>query len=222
MTELGPLLVHNCILGLGFQTGAKKLRHTLASKEPRVYVDLEVAKSYVDTYRMRFHKIPMLWTHAQQMIEAICFDTGPYYIGPGDGVIWGDKEGIHLPNGMLIRYPGLEFDGKEYTYQNRRKTAKLYGGACTENFIQALARIIVFDQMLEIGKRLKARRKEMGWGHYRVALSLHDEVVGVVPDFDAEWCKSMMEEEMSIAPAWAPTLPIACEVAYGKSYGDAK
>lgn len=211
-----------CILGLGFQTGAKKLRHTLASKEPRVYVDLEVAKSYVDTYRMRFHKIPMLWTHAQQMIEAICFDTGPYYIGPGDGVIWGDKEGIHLPNGMLIRYPGLEFDGKEYTYQNRRKTAKLYGGACTENFIQALARIIVFDQMLEIGKRLKARRKEMGWGHYRVALSLHDEVVGVVPDFDAEWCKSMMEEEMSIAPAWAPTLPIACEVAYGKSYGDAK
>lgn len=211
-----------CILGLGFQTGAKKLKHTLASKDPRVYVDLETAKSYVDTYRMRYHKIPMLWTHAQQMIEAICFDTGPYYIGPGDGVIWGDKEGVHLPNGMLIRYPGLEFDGKDYTYQNRRKTAKLYGGACTENFIQALARIIVFDQMLVVDKRLKARSKEINWGHYRVALSLHDEIVTVVPDFDAEWCKSMMEEIMSTPPAWAPTLPIACEVAYGKSYGDAK
>ena len=71
-------------------------------------------------------------------------------------------------------------------------------------------------------KRLKARSKEINWGHYRVALSLHDEIVTVVPDFDAEWCKSMMEEIMSTPPAWAPTLPIACEVAYGKSYGDAK
>lgn len=211
-----------CILGLGYQTGAKKLRHTLASKDPRVYVDLETAKSYVDTYRMRYHKIPMLWTHAQQMLEAVCFDAGPYWIGPGDGLIYGDSEGIHLPNGMLIRYPGLEYDGREYTYQNRRKTTKIYGGAVTENFIQALARIVVFDQMLEIDKRLKARRKEMGWGTYCLPLTVHDEAVAVVPDFDAEWCKSMMEEIMSTPPAWAPTLPIACEVAYGKAYGDAK
>ena len=29
-------------------------------------------------------------------------------------------------------------------------------------------------------------------------------------------------EEMSVRPSWAPTLPLAAEASYGKSYGDAK
>lgn len=226
ITTEGPLIVHNCILGLGFGTGGPKLKWSLSSKEPRVYVEEHEAKGYVDLYRARYSRIPLLWKRFNKALDVICMGGQPMSLGP-NGEVTAVQGGIVLPNGMMVRYPGLEYDGKKYSYYNRKKPEKIFGAKVTENVIQALARIIVFDQMLEVQKRLQQRVAfvtNMGLtpGIYRVVLTVHDEVVCVVPHHETWWCKEMMEEVMSTPPLWAPNLPVACEVKSGRSYGDAK
>jgi len=73
---------------------------------------------------------------------------------------------------------------------------------------QALARIIIGEQMLCISKR------------YRVVLTVHDSIVCCVPDDEAEACRAYVEECMRWTPAWAAGLPVDCESGIGKSYGD--
>ena len=87
----------------------------------------------------------------------------------------------------------------------------IYGGKVIENVVQALARIIVSEQMTAI--------KEAG---YPVALQVHDENVCVVRDEDAAAAQQVMERVMSTPPAWCPTLPIACESAMGVNFGECK
>lgn len=79
---------------------------------------------------------------------------------------------------------------------------------CTENFTQGIARCIVAEQMLRIAKR------------YKVVLTVHDAVACVAPEAEVEEAVKYVEECMSWRPAWAKTLPLACEVGWGASYGD--
>jgi hypothetical protein len=73
--------------------------------------------------------------------------------------------------------------------------------------VQALARIIVADQMLAISKELK------------VVTMTHDEVVCVVPDKDVLNAEQFMLTEMRKTPAWAPDLPLNAEAEHGVCYG---
>jgi len=85
---------------------------------------------------------------------------------------------------------------------------RIYGGKVVENVTQALARLIIGEQMLRIGKK------------YRVVLTVHDSIVCCVPDDEAETCKSYVEECMRWVPAWAEGLPVDCEAGIGKNYGE--
>jgi DNA polymerase I-like protein with 3'-5' exonuclease and polymerase domains len=76
--------------------------------------------------------------------------------------------------------------------------------------VQALARIVVSGQMLAI--------RDAG---YHVAFQVHDENVCVVPEDQAEQAQKDIEEIMSTAPAWAPDLPVACDIGMADTYGDA-
>ena len=87
---------------------------------------------------------------------------------------------------------------------------KLYGGKVVENITQAVARIVVSEQMAKIGRR------------YPVALQVHGEIVCVVDEEEADECKAFMVDVMSTPPKWAPDLPVACEADIGPNYGEAK
>ena len=84
----------------------------------------------------------------------------------------------------------------------------IWGGAVVENVVQALARIVVGEQMLAINER------------YRVALTVHDAAVIVVPEAEREAAMEFIVKKMSIPPAWAKGLPVACEAKWGHSYGE--
>jgi len=84
----------------------------------------------------------------------------------------------------------------------------IWGGAFTENIVQALARIIVGEQMLRISER------------FRVVLTVHDAAVVVVPDSELESALDYVTLCMSTPPDWANGLPVACEAKYGKTYGN--
>jgi DNA polymerase len=84
----------------------------------------------------------------------------------------------------------------------------IWGGAMVENVVQALARIIVGEQMLAIKER------------YRPVLTVHDAAVIVVPKNELNEGLEFITQVMSTPPTWAEGLPVACEAKYGESYGE--
>jgi DNA polymerase len=121
-------------------------------------------------------------------------------------------KGIKLPNGLYITYPRLKLDTSEsrpqYVYKSRRGEISVWGGVVTENVVQALARIIVGEQMIHINDK------------YRPLLTVHDAVVCVAADGEEEEAKKFIMGIMSTAPEWAKGLPITCESGSGDNYGD--
>jgi DNA polymerase I-like protein with 3'-5' exonuclease and polymerase domains len=66
------------------------------------------------------------------------------------------------------------------------------------------------------------RKKDSKANRFKVVLTVHDEVVACVPELAVSKCVEFMEKAMSSPPSWCASLPIACEAAYGNSYGDCK
>lgn len=217
-----------CILGLGFGMGPPKLQHTLrlGIGGPAIDLPIERCREIVELYRAKYRRIASFWSAGEKALYAI---TKGEEFTFGRGLLKTSSAGIHLPNGMVIRYPGLTFvKGEGFVYaKNRREQAewvrqnlsgqwdaelltRIYGGKVIENVVQALARIVVFEQMLKIAPR------------YRVALTVHDEVVTCVPCELVGEAVTFVETTMSTPPVWAQTLPIACDIHSGGTYGDAK
>ena len=122
------------------------------------------------------------------------------------------ESGLQLPNGLYIRYPDLKLNTDElsrgYCYKSRKGLVSIWGGSVVENVVQALARIIVGQQMIKLAER------------YRPVLTVHDAAVCVVHKDDAEEALAWIVEVMSTPPDWAVGLPVACEANYGHTYGD--
>jgi len=214
-----------CILGLGYGMGPPKFQHSLATGFISVTVDEGEAQQIVRLYRNKYHRIQAFWNRCNHELNGMVAGAS----GELCDLVSYDSEGIILPNGMRIRYPALRRAANGFEYINdarvyrkfvRARVAgeeipdltwtKLYGGKVVENLTQAVARIVVSEQMARIGRR------------YPVALQVHDEIVCVVPEEQADACKQYMMDVMSTPPKWAPDLPVACEADVGPNYGSAK
>lgn len=199
------------ILGAGYGMGGEKFQ--LALKNSGVDITKEEATKIIGIYRETNDMISNMWKQAGIMLRyMVRGDSMPF---GKDGVLGVDTyaPGIVLPNGLLIRYDNLEEaenekGGTEYSYKTRMGRTRIYGGKVVENVTQALARLIIGEQMLQISKK------------YRVVLTVHDSIVCCVPDQEAEACKSYVEQCMRWTPAWAEGLPVDCEAGIGKNYGE--
>jgi len=220
-------LVLNCILGLGYGMGAEKFRRTLEIGQAgvNVIITLEEAQRIVQIYRTKNHKIVALWTLMNHAIKGIAARQSGLI---AKNVSY-DEEGIRLPNGFYIRYPALRLgaennyeyiaDPRQYRKALKERVmtgkaddtitwTKIYGGKATENVVQALARIVVAEQMILVGQR------------YPVLFQVHDELIITAPATDADNAQKYVEACMSTRPKWAPDLPIACESGVADNYGD--
>jgi len=199
------------ILGAGYGMGGDKFQ--LALKNSGVDITRTEASRIISVYREANDAISNLWKQAGISLR---------YMVRGDKVPFGkegvlridlDAPGILLPNGLVIRYEELleEENDKgnlEYSYKTRIGRTRIYGGKIVENVTQALARIIIGEQMLRISKK------------YRAVLTVHDSIVCCVPDDEAQACKAYVEDCMRWVPDWATGLPVDCEAGIGKNYGE--
>jgi DNA polymerase len=202
-----------CILGLGYGTGWAKLQQTL-KLAAGVTLDEQECKRLVSVYRNVNSKVIDLWRECEEALRDIAsWPEGkqPYAIGRHNA-LYATPEGIKLPNGLYIKYPGLTWDTSEakskYVYKSRRGFISIWGGSVVENVVQALARIIIGEQMLKINEK------------YRPVLTVHDAVVNVIPEAEIDDAMKFIIGTMSTPPEWATTLPVACEAHFGDSYGD--
>ena len=125
--------------------------------------------------------------------------------------------GIRLPNGLYMKYPNLrkitnEQGKTEYVYDIKKGKAtipnRIYGGKVIENVCQALARIIIGEQMLQVAKK------------YKVVMTVHDAIACVVPEAQADTAQEYVELCMKLRPKWALELPLSCESGVGNNYGE--
>jgi DNA polymerase I-like protein with 3'-5' exonuclease and polymerase domains len=201
------------ILGAGYGMGPAKFKAQL--KTFGVEMSLDECKRIIRVYRETYPQIPKLWEQAGDALDRMLQNqTAPLGL-PGVLTVRGQR-GIRLPNGLMIRYPNMRYlrgkDGKsELVYDTKRGKSvipnKIYGGKCVENVCQALARIVIGEQMLMVAKRL------------RVVMTVHDAVGALAPNEKAAEAREYVEACMRIRPKWAAALPLNCESKMGASYG---
>jgi DNA polymerase len=200
------------ILGAGYGMGAAKFKAQL--KTFGVDLELSECEYIINVYRETYSRIPMLWRQAGDALEAMINNkTAPLGILGVLSVRGAD--GIKLPNGLYIKYPNLRREnnnGKsEMVYDTKKGKAviptRIYGGKCVENVCQALARIVIGEQMLMIARRLP------------VVMTVHDAVGALVKVEEADEGRAFVEQCMRIRPKWATALPLNCESKMGASYG---
>ncbi len=199
------------ILGAGYGMGPAKFRAQL--KTFGVDLPLEECEYIIRVYRETYPCIPQLWKQAQAALLAL-MQRKTTLLGRA-GVLVIDEEGIRLPNGLYIRYPNLRRVGSnnktEIVYDTKKgKTVipnRIYGGKVVENVCQALARIVIGEQMLMVARRL------------RVVMTVHDAVGAIARVEEADEARKFVEDCMRIRPKWAMGLPLNCESKIGASYG---
>ena len=195
------------ILGCGYGMGSDKFHAMLHPKE-ETRISLSEAERIIHVYRGVNPKIVRLWKLADRAI---------HYMGTSQGWRFGRDDLLELgancvilPNTMKIEYHDLRTsppDGWFYSTM-REKNVKLYGGKLVENVVQALARIIVGEQMLKIAKK------------YRPVLTVHDAVSIIVPEQESIEAMAYVQECMRWVPKWANGLPVDCEIGCGPTYAD--
>jgi DNA polymerase len=207
-----------CILGLGYGMGAEKLRRTLELGAGGISVNIDIgeAERIVRIYRSKNFKIVQFWQKCGHALTAMTQGGS----GSLHDVLTYDNTGITLPNKFRIQYPALRqtTNGFEYINDARQHRnflsgaeatwTRIYGGKVTENIVQALAAIVIREQMATAGQ------------HYHVAFQVHDEIIITAPDGEAEQAEAKLMEIMSTPPKWAADLPVACESGKAKNYGD--
>lgn len=202
------------ILGAGYGMGAVKFNAQL--KKDNVVLTEEETKRIIDVYRSTYEWIPQLWRQAGLALEAILNDQTAELGRKGVLAVEGRK-GIRLPNGMYVKYPNLRkqtgANGKdEFVYDTKKGKAvipnRIYGGKVVENVCQALARIAIGEQMLQVNKK------------YKVVMTVHDAIACIVPKEEVHTAVEYVEMCMRMRPKWGMDLPLNCESGYGETYGD--
>ncbi len=200
------------ILGAGYGMGAAKFRAQL--KTFGVEMSLDECKRIITVYRETYPMIPALWRQAGDALDAMSNNqTAP--LGRDGVLLVCGADGIKLPNGLRLRYENLRWvmnEGKSEMVYDQKKgravmTTRIYGGKCVENICQALARIVIGEQMLMVARRL------------RVVMTVHDAVGAIAPVEEADDARAFVEQCMRIRPKWALGLPLNCESKMGASYG---
>lgn len=215
-----------CVLGLGYGMGAEKFRRTLEIGQGgiNVVIDINEAERIVRLYRQKNWKIVQFWQKCGAALKDMLYG-GENALHPQ---VRYDKRGIRMPNGFYVQYPALRETANGFMYISDARTyqkalkervltgsppddiawTRIYGGKVTENIVQALAALVIREQMAAAGL------------HFKVAFQVHDEIIVAVPEDNSLADQAKLEALMSVAPKWAPDLPVACESGMAANYGD--
>jgi DNA polymerase len=213
VTDAQRFVGKTTILGCGYGMGAAKFKVQLQTLG--VSLSSGECASIVYKYRDQFEHIPLLWAQGDKALDAL-MSTKTTPLGKHEAVLV-DMFGVRLPNGMYLRYDNLrkQRDKKsgrdQFVYDVKRGRATLptyiYGGKLIENVCQALARIIIGEQMLMVARK------------YRVVMTVHDAVGVIAPIEEADKARAFVEACMRMRPKWALSLQLNCESKIGASYG---
>jgi len=188
------------VLGLGYGCGPAKFV-VVAKMLAGLDISFTDAQSIVQSYRENSPKIIALWNKYQAELRKST--------DPQDGEL-----SIELPSKRELVYRKImrrDGGGGEITgllpRLGKMMEVKLYGGLLAENATQAFARDVFMDRCIAL--------EDAG---YEILLRVHDEVVLLVDESDAETHRQAVEKIMSTPPSWCSDLPLGAEAIISKQY----
>ena len=183
------------ILGLGYQMGARKF-HGELQRIDESYTEQQ-AQVIVEAYRKKYAKNVRLWYHLANTAKEVSENWSLY--GP-----WNRYQ---LPSGRHLHYYGMKMGRDGMTYMKtvpsrggKMYSTSIYAGKYCENVVQAIARDVLASAMLRID--------EAG---YNIVSTVHDEVVVLARDEDAEKTFEDMKRIMTEGRQWSEGLPLNVE-----------
>jgi DNA polymerase len=197
------------ILGSGFGMGVDKFIDycaTFGIIMPRSSEDPNevTAERCIYGFREKYAEIPVYWKALENAVKSAVREHRCIYV---KGVVVDGRNTkclrIKLPSGRYIHYFNPKI-GKKKKFGKMMETVSytafdakgsqekdLYGGLLTENVVQAVARDILLNGMLEAEK--------MG---FRITMTVHDEIVAEVR-IDSPLGENDLMQCMTKTPDWA-------------------
>ena len=212
----------SAVLGAMFGQGAKGL--VKYAEGMGVRLSEAQAKNAVDNYRTSYHKVKATWGACEEAaIQAIQNPGEPYKAGRyltmkvAKDALWMQLPSKRLicwqrPQAELVTTPwGAEKLGVTVASQNTYTRVwgrnQLIGSSIFQSGVQGTARDFLAFAMLSL--------EDAG---YQVCNSIHDEVLLIVPEQNAEPMLEDVVRIMTTPPSWAPDFPLAAEGWFGKRY----
>ena len=202
-------------LGLGFGAGYVTFQK-VAKLMGGVDITEDESRDIVDKWRDEYYEITKGWRTCHAALGTIMRGAEGNAVDPW-GMVVPVAEGLKTPKG-LIRYPDLrtevneEGNRQEFVYGHGRNKARIYAGKIDENIVQHLARCVIADNALTVQRLTKMNP----------ALMVHDELVYIVPEDEAEQTLDVVQQVMRTPPEWWPELVTWSEGDIADTYGDAK
>jgi DNA polymerase len=211
----------SAVLGCMFGQGARGLVEYADGMG--VKLSLDESERAVRAYREEYHMVKATWYDYEACaVQAIQnpnegFKAGKVAFKVAKSALW-----MQLPSGRLIcwRDPQVEdqltpwgavrpgivvFNQNTFTRKWGRN--KLIGSSIFQSAVQATARDMLTEAMLALDEE-----------RFEVVNSVHDEVLLLVKEADAESALGRVIEIMTTPPKWALDFPLAAEGWQGKRY----
>jgi len=191
------------VLGCGFGMGPAKFQATCATYN--IEVDLNLATRAVGAYRNTFKKVPKFWYAMEAGAIQAVNTKKPVQVGR---VLWyldGEFLRMKLPMGRTLAYhrPKVSAENR-LSFMAANLVTKRYvpedtwGGTLVENAVQATARDIMAESMLQ-----------MASSGFNILFTVHDELVVEAP-IGVKTEKDVLKIVCK-PPAWADGCPINAE-----------
>lgn len=203
------------VLGAGFGLSAGGFVNTMATQWG-VDIDPQIAKDGISAYREKHYMVVRLWNGIEKASMAAMVKPEQVFSYRGIKFLRSRKYDflyMMLPSGRLFAYPEPEIrkvktpwgavkDAITYkTWDNNRWIREsTYGGKQTENAVQATARDVMRDGMIECEFK----------GH-EINFTVHDELVIAMHEERAIEHAKEIHSILETSPSWAPDLPIKVE-----------
>jgi DNA polymerase I-like protein with 3'-5' exonuclease and polymerase domains len=224
------------ILGLGYKMGAKRFIEQLKSSiDTSLLCSSEtelsrLAVKLVKHYRSSYQRISGYWLAIDEVFRSSVQTKSIFQIQRIGIATSHTATYITLPSGRKLVYPNarilpnapeaikyLDDDGNDASFTPDQPPLcygggkKLHGGILTENIVQAIARDLLADTILEV--------EDAG---IPVVHHIHDEIIACVPEADAERAMEIMKGAWISGPAWASGLKLDAEGKIGKNLAELK
>jgi DNA polymerase len=197
--------------GMRSKTFDKTLKSGSLTNGDRVFLPIENVRGMVKTFDTAHPKYTESWAFMDTALRWLV--TGER--NPGWRNLKFKKEEIILPSGRSLYYPGLgaRRGARKAEYYWGDPIKYVHGSKVFQRIIQALARDIVMNQMIEVERRIK--RGDMAG---RVVMHVYDEVTISVAEHLAEETLEQLMEIMRIVPSYVEGLPLDCEGTISKHF----
>ena len=227
-------------LGLGYGMADEKFHTsciTGAAIGVKVDISRELATEAVQVYRAKRHRIVDGWAQLNRALSHMAnagrgevMEMGPWQF---------TRNAVEMPNGLFMHYPDLRYrlrvvnverevknehgtilyddEGRplkeivkeerwELTYMMMGQTVKIWGSKFDENLVQSSTRSVLAERAVEIAKELP------------IVLLVHDEVVALARENEADDALKWALDELRVAPDWCQGLPLDAEGGHSNRY----